>query len=342
MRSGRWLSAWLALSLAVTTSGAAFGDGEPSAPPANREAQRAQLYREGLDLAAHGRWDLAVDKFRRVVALRSAPPALFTLAQAEENVGRFASAERTYRQALADARATGNREVADASEAALRAVAPRVPAIVVRVAGVAGPAPADAVVGLDGHTVAAAEPVRVDPGAHAVDVRADGMRPASTTVDVHEAETRTVTVTLTPEERPHPTAVPGVQRPSDTNAARARAPEESFPPRSSPVGPIVLAGAGLVAGVAGVVVRLGGQRDYDAAASRCTNGRCPDVQLRDEGNAGRTRIVAGTLVLAAGGLAMGGAAVWWLIGRSAHAPARADVAVEPSPDGVFARARARW
>src|SRR5262245_16639371 len=68
------------------------------------EGARTEMYREGVTLAEAGRWGEALEKFQRVVAIRSAPRALLALAAAEEHVGRLVSAKRTYGKARDDAR----------------------------------------------------------------------------------------------------------------------------------------------------------------------------------------------------------------------------------------------
>src|SRR5450631_3529256 len=90
------MSAGLSQAQPSPVSPSAVASGDP-------EARRSALYRDGVSFADAGRWEEAVAKFREVVAIRSAPPALFTLGQAEEHVGRYVSAKRAYAKAQSDA-----------------------------------------------------------------------------------------------------------------------------------------------------------------------------------------------------------------------------------------------
>ena len=124
------------------------------------EKQRAALYQDGIALANEGHWEEAVKKFRQVIAIRSAPPALFTLGQAEEHTGELATATHTYERALGDARRSGNGEVAEAAKKALLQLEPRVPRVLVNLALPAAGATAT----LDGVAVGVGAPGHHEPG----------------------------------------------------------------------------------------------------------------------------------------------------------------------------------
>ena len=73
----RW--AWtLGIALCLGTSVAAA---QPQTP--DREAERTALYEEGVKLAEASHWPEAVERFQRVVAIRSAPRVRFTLGEAQ-------------------------------------------------------------------------------------------------------------------------------------------------------------------------------------------------------------------------------------------------------------------
>lgn len=250
------LGCMLAATLVATASGA-----HAETPADAREQERTALYEEGMALANAGRWDQAVVRFRQVVAIRSAPPALFTLAQAEEHIGRLATAERAYASALRDARAAGNAKVTEEAAKALAAIEPRVPRIVVRVAA---PAPPSASATMDGANVALDEPIWVDPGEHVIAVRAPDRRPFESRVVAKPGESSEVSARLEPAAIAQP-APPVVAPPVTTTPAEATpaaAPEEPREPpvhRATPVGPLLLAGGGAIAGAVGLVMRLQAQ-----------------------------------------------------------------------------------
>lgn len=309
---------------------------------ATREAERTALYNEGMTLANAGRWDEAVVRFRQVVAIRSAPPALFTLAQAEEHVGRLATAQRAYESALRDARASGNTTVAEAAATALTAIEPRVPRIVVRLAA---PPASGASATIDGANVALDEPTWIDPGEHVVAVRAPDRRPFESRVSVTPGATSEVSVRLEPvadapgalpaPAQPAATASPAAPPatpPAESPAAEApglETPAASPAPAKLRAGPLLLAGGGVVAAVVGLVVRLQAQSSYDDASSHCGPAGCPSQALVDQGNSARTNMVVGTIVLGVGAVAVASAGVWWLTAT-------------PTRDGASATLTARF
>jgi hypothetical protein len=207
---------WIAVVAMVTlVAASSAGPNARAAGPADAndetERQRSALYAEGVSLANAGQWEEAVSRFRQVVAIRSAPPALFTLAQAEEHLGRLATAERDYENALASARAAGQPEVSEAAARALSGLALRVPWIVVRLAR-ALPA---AVATVDGTNVSFGQPVKLDPGAHVVAAQAPDHRPFEKRVDLAAGQSVEVPVSLepiVPPSPPPPPLLPGTEQ----------------------------------------------------------------------------------------------------------------------------------
>ncbi|MBI5533347.1 MAG: tetratricopeptide repeat protein [Deltaproteobacteria bacterium] len=329
----RLLAGALAIGLACLSAGA-HAQPAPQNPPSDsdpREQQRAVLYKEGLTLADQGRWSEAVEKFRQVVSIRSAPPALFTLGQAEEKLGRLASAERTYERALADARATNNPQVADASIRAIAALTPRVPRLIVRLdRSVVGLDPTTIVATVDGERIALDTPTKVDPGDHVVRARAPGKSTFEAKALLVQSRTFEVLLQFVAEGAPPaPTSSAGLGDPNGP-------PASSSASRPFPVGPALLAGAGLALGIVGYVVRANGKSDYDSASDQCPGGSCPNQALVDDSNSGRNRMITGTVVLGMGIAAVAGAGVWWAVGSSRSNAPRVGLQVRPSPTGTSA------
>jgi hypothetical protein len=287
------------------------------------EAQRTALYKEGVALANAGHWEEAVAKFREVIAIRSAPPALFTLGQAEEHIGHFVSAKRVYLRALADAQAAGGGDVADAAQKALTAVDAHIARLTVKVVP-----PYGASATIDGAPAVVGQPVEVDPGDHRVNVTSPNLAPFNSSVHLGDGERQTMNAVLGGGET-------GAVKPleEEPSASRATSGTGAFP-----VGPVVLGGVGVAAAVIGLVVRQTAQSSYDTSSMGCsTSGACPtsDAGAVADGNSARTRILVGDVTLGIGIAAALGAATWWIVApkRSSDAAATG-FEVLPSPSGA--------
>jgi hypothetical protein len=311
------------MALPALAPGRASASGPDDAD--GRERQRTTLYAEGVALANAGRWDEAVKRFRQVVAIRSAPAALFTLAQAEEHLGQLASAERSYEGALAAARASGQADVADAAARALSAITTRVPSIVVRLER---PVPG-ATATIDAAAASLGEPVKVDPGPHVVAIEAPDHRPFEARVRIAAGQSIDVPAALEPLPPVAPTVVPPRALDAPTSPASGSPPGAPEGGHALPVGPLILGGSGIAVGVVGLVMRLTGQSSYDGASARCVGGVCPTQSIVDDGNSARSRIIVGTVLLGAGIVALAGAGGWWLTWS-------------PSPGGASASVAARF
>ena len=299
------------------------------AQPHDREEERTALYRVGVAQADAGRWAEAVETFTRVIAIRSAPPALFTLGQAEEHLGHLVGADRTYHKALDDARAGGSQEVASASQKAITAVEARLPHLVVHLDRNVRASGADAATAtLDGASVSLGATSDIDPGDHDVVVRAAGARTFARKVHVVEGQTLDVSAVLEPERSASDEASSSSSRQDQASAF--------------PFGPAILAGTGAVVGIAGYVVRASGQSDYDAANRDCSGGRCPEQSLVDAGNSGRSRMIVGTAMLGAGVAAVAGAGLWWFLSPSTATGSRVGVALAPRDGGLRASFEGRF
>jgi hypothetical protein len=303
-------------ALAVLGASPLARAGGPESSPDERE--RTALYAEGVAFANAGQWEEAAKRFRRVVAIRSAPPALFTLAQADEHVGQLATAARGYESALASARASGQTDVADAAARALSAIVQRVPSILPRLE----PAVPGATATIDGADVTVGVPTKVDPGSHVVALRAPDHRPFEARVNLVPGQSMEVRIKLEPlgpQPAPPPAVVPASAGPDTPPPAE---PEGHGKPLL-PLGPLVLGGAGVAAGVVGLVVRFTAQASYDSASSSCSGGACPTQSSVNDGNAARTRMILGTVLLGAGVAAVAGAGVWWVTVLPSHGGASA-------------------
>jgi hypothetical protein len=326
MRSGPALvcAALVTLQLGTPLARTALAaDPPPGAADPAREHERGALYQQGVELAAAGKWSEAVERFRKVVEIRASPKVLYTLGEAEEHAGQLAAAKGHYTASVAAARAGGVRDVADAADEALRRIAPRVPHVTVRLDDRAAHARgSDTRVTIDSRSVPLETSIDVDPGPHEVRVEAAGVPPFVRDVQLAEGQSEDVVVGAL-ERPPAATAPPS---PVATPAADEH--------RTSPLIPAAVGAAGLVAGVVGLVIRLGGQSDYDAASAKCSGGVCPSDDVAAAGNGGRNKMIAGTVVMGVGGAVAAVGVVWWALSFRSSGPVQAGVTL----DGAGARA----
>jgi hypothetical protein len=189
------------------------------------DAQRAvarQLFQEGNDLQAAGKYADALDKFQKAQDAFSAPTNLVRVAECQVSLGRLVEGAETYRTVIRTPLPAGSppafAQSVDQAKTELAQVEPRVPKVTVQVT------PKD-VAGLrlqiDGQQVTAAlvgEPLPLDPGTHKVAVFASGYVANEQTVTISERDTKTlvfrlsavagVTIAPAPPLAPAPPAPP--------------------------------------------------------------------------------------------------------------------------------------
>lgn len=142
---------------------------ESGPPDATRDAATARaLFEEGLAHVRDEKWELAADRFRRVVAIRPSHVAAYNLASALSRLGSVVESREILHELLDDA--TVPEETRGASRELLAEVEPRIASITVRV-------PGDTTgheLLLDGELLGEAQLVQfrdVDPGTHTVVLR---------------------------------------------------------------------------------------------------------------------------------------------------------------------------
>jgi hypothetical protein len=290
---------------------------------ADRSREREALFQQGVERAAAGDWGEAVERFREVVKIRSSPKALYTLGEAEEHAGQLVAARQSYLAALGAARTAGSRDVIDLATEALRRIDPRLPRISVRLDDRVSAAQAnDARASIDGHSVALDSPIVVDPGDHEVRVEASQTPPFVRKVKLMEGQSIDVVVAAL---EPPPSTLPPPSKPNPEPVEASHHP--------SVLVPLVIGASGLALGVTGIILRVGGQSDYDTAAAQCPGSACSNGAVAAAGNDGRNRLILGTGLMAAGGVVLTGAGVYWLLSGGLATPVQAGTAV----DGTGAR-----
>ncbi len=311
-----------ALALVLTAACALVALPAAAQAPAgggDREAERTQLYKEAVDLANAGRWGDAAEKLRAVLAIRSSPKVQFTFAQAEEHVGKLAMAYDAYAQALADAEAARENDVADTAGAALHALAARVPIVRVKVTGVGASA---ATATIDEHAARIGDLVRVDPGEHVVSVTAPGARAAQSKITIAEGQRVEVPVQLVAEgfqEAPAATPAPA---PPEAEGEAATAPETASGPFPWRMVGLVAAGVGVVGLGVGTYFGIDAiSKNNTSNQTGCSNDVCQPGAYATREDAKSSATVS-TIAFVAGGVLAAAGITLWLVAPKGDAAAQ--------------------
>lgn len=188
------LASWMVLVLAAL----------PHTASADSDEQRATariLATQGFKAFQEQRWGDVVDRFGRAESLVHAPAHLLYLARGYVHLGKLVAAHETYEKLTREVLPPSASRVAVQAQAdgakELAELAPRVPSLTITVT----PAASNATVTIDGVVLASAmigAEVPVDPGAHAIDVKASGFVATRQTVNVTEASHSSVKLDLRP------------------------------------------------------------------------------------------------------------------------------------------------
>jgi hypothetical protein len=271
-----------------------------------------QLFGEGLADEAHGRFAAALEKYKRVQAIRDTVNVRYRIGAALEGLGRIARAVDAYDSAVKLGVDNGtDAEVVRGAQGRLDVLRPRIAHLLIHVAtpSVLGPR---VEVQVDSEPIAtqALGDVAVDPGPHVVTASARGARPFRAQITLSEGGRAGVPIALELEVAPPPPPPP----PSAGSAATYRT-------------------VGVVTSVAGGVVMVGGAVVLllrSSAISRlhddCPGGSCP-ASREQELTSTRDRALAfgplGGVMLAAGAVALGtGILLFTIAGRDTTAVTR--------------------
>lgn len=199
-------------SIAANASGA-----EPT--PADI-AHAKKLFSDATELREEGKYAESDAKLREAIAIKDTPGLRFHLAVCEEKLGHLIEAESEYdhAQGLID-QGVKAADVAELIGPARSALAERIPTLLVRVpAGVHG-----ATVTIDAQPLAPPvmeHPMKLDPGTHALLVRAANFRDFNLEVTLVEGDDRVVNAVLLPTSSSNEGAVaPLPASPSSSDAA---------------------------------------------------------------------------------------------------------------------------
>jgi hypothetical protein len=275
----------LALSLLLWSATALADD---------KDKDKARAFaQEAGDLLEAQRYDEALDRARKAEALFHAPTHLLMMGEALQALGHPAEAMATYERMAAEplpitAPPLFRKAQATARER-LRELGARTPSLLVRVSGL----PADRVTAkVDGQPldVASGVAVRMDPGAHRIEIGAEGHAPFERTVTL---EAKGGVVVLDAALAPR-----GVTPPKPAPEAPAR--KGSLMPSV-----VTLAAGGALALVGAVTGGISLSRT-SALKIRCPDSRCSPAEQSDIDAARAMATTSNvTFVLAGAGLAAG-------------------------------------
>lgn len=212
----RRIAAALSLGVALL-SGSAMAD-----PTPEERAAARQMFTEGKELEKQKSWADALEKFRKVGAIKMTPQVRFHIALCEENVGHLVAAINGFELAAEEARSAGASaaEVADNAPARAEALRKRVAMLRLTISG----KQISSKIVLDGSPLGKAAqdvPIPLDPGAHVIEVQdAAGKSTFKKELSVSEAGSESVEITFADVEPP-----PAV-------SSTAPPPPPPLPPRS--------------------------------------------------------------------------------------------------------------
>jgi hypothetical protein len=323
-----------------------------NAQPRDPAAAQA-LFDEARKLTAQGRYAEACAKLDESNRLDPGIGTQFHLADCQEKSGRIASAWATFLEVASQARASGQ---GDREKAALKRAGQlesRIPKLRIDVPE------ANRVSGLeirrDGMLVGAAQwgsPVPVDPGEHELVATAPGKRTLSQKIRTEAGKTANLELPMLEDDPGASSAAAPSQTFVTADDARTDPATGSAPSSTAP-GPrrddstggqgtnplvFVLAGVGVVGvGLGATFALMAGSTNDDSKALCQKNepNRCSQagVDMRDDALAQGN---VATVAFIAGGAALAGAGIWFLIdgGGSEKAESALAAGVAPKPGGA--------
>jgi hypothetical protein len=261
-----------------------------SAAPTAAQVQAArELFQAAEEDEDAKRWADALEKLRRVAAVKLTPGVRYHIALCEEALGQLVAALADYTVAENQARAENAPDVLKLVGEKLKSLRARVPRLTIVV-----PADiADAEVRLDGEPILKAMwgvQIPLDPGEHKIEAKAPGRVAMARTLKMDERDTTLVEVKLpeAPKTQPAPatSSTPGVgsaRAPAPTTApiATTSRPEPAEkPPTESHTGAIVatLGAAALAGGGVFAYVFAGKTHDDNVVACSAQTSPCDDLK----------------------------------------------------------------
>ena len=328
MTSPRTIASSLAAIVATT---ALLAAGTASADPPSADA----LFREGRRLLEEGRTDEACLTLAQSQAQDPSSGTLLNLGLCHEVQHKLATAWSDYVAAAQLARDQGRMDRASVAEKKASELEPRLSYLTVTAgAPVPGLAIARGDVLLGPSLLGSAVPL--DPGSYTVTASAPGRRPWKTTVDVAEAEFKSVQV---PELEPEAAPAPAPELPPAPRAvveAPPAAPPVAAPPPATGGHAVgwIIGGTGVAALAVGAGFGLASFSSYHDAESLCPSHRNCSIDALSARSSATARAWVSNVAFGVG-LVGTGIGTWLLLsGRHAAPAARVGVACTPDGEGM--------
>ena len=273
------------------------------APAVRADSAAAEArFREGLQAMEAKDYATACPKLAESNRLDPASGTLLALALCYERAGKTASAWASYTDAAARSKLEKRADREKAARQKISELEPKLSKLTIHVSdeakGLSGLS-----VKRDGEVVGAGSfdsPTPVNPGKHAIEVSADGMKPFSTSVDVGaDADQKTVEVPALAK------AEGAAPPPEKTLAAGSVSTSEASNSSLRTVG-LIAGGAGVVALAVGTVFALEAKSKNNDANNDCSGNVCGDIgystrqDARSAGNVATVAFVAGGVLVATG------------------------------------------
>lgn len=297
----------MALSLSASYVPRAYAE-----PTAAEIAAARELFEEGLKLEDKNQWSDALERFRKVAAVKTTPQVRFHIALCLENMGKLVDALVEFQRATSDdAGATnvsvnGPKHIADLKE--------RIPRVIIKVpAGVEGVS-----VTIDGAAVTPSlvgTAIPLDPGAHKLSVQATKRTTFGKDFELKERD-KPITIDVTLPEATDGGGGDDTTPPKDDKPA---------PSSGGGVGPLpwVFGGIG-VAALAGsgvfFLMRQGTIKDLEEMCGPSRSG-CPE-SARATFDKGRTYNTYGNILLGVGALSVATAVVLFVVAPPSSSEAK--------------------
>jgi hypothetical protein len=271
---------------------------------AQQNPQAEQLFRSGRELVKQGKYAEGCEKLEASQRIEASINTLLNLGSCREKNGQVATAWAIFLRAAADARKSGDQQLAAIANDFVAKLEPRLPYVTVSVPDTSRVEGLE--LKLDGRTLDSAEynqGVPVDPGSHEVVGRAPGHEPWTTTVTVVAAERKSVEV---PRFKTLRASTTQESMPENPNQQKQTLPEgESGMPamRKVAIGAVAVGAVGLV----GMTV-FGLQASSDWNTAQDSN----DDQLRKDAESKASLATISGIV---GGVGIAAGVTLWIVGR---------------------------
>jgi tetratricopeptide (TPR) repeat protein len=292
LRIARLVLAYFAVAAALRTAHAQTSD---------ELAAARTLFSEALRDQDQKRFDVALEKFRRVLAVRDTVPVRYRIASCLEALGNIAQATVAYQAAVDIGQSEHSQDdVVRASRVRIEALARRVPRLSL---SLSGRLPSEVDLRVDDRRVPSEklkEALPLDPGEHVITASASGSKSFRTVVFLAEGGAAALTIPLDadpaaaapvpmPRELPSEIPSPVRVRPREPSSGVAKTTiTDSSAQRTAGIG--LLAGGAALA-VGGVVVYVMRANAIASLEQACPRGFCP-TSRRMELDATRSRALA--------------------------------------------------